>query len=91
ADEGVFALVLMAWSALGASLGPLLVLRLAGRPVARPTALAMMAAGVFTVFAWSELGLSGAVFELLPGMAAAFVAYGLAPLLWRPARTEVAP
>ena len=50
----------------------------------------MMVAGVVTVFAWSGLGLSGAVFELLPGMAAAFLAYGLAPLLWRPARAEAA-
>lgn len=89
ASDGVFALVLMAWSALGASLGPLLVLRLAGRPVARATALAMMLAGVLTVFAWSALGLSGAVFELLPGMAAAFLSYGLAPLLWPAARAEV--
>jgi sodium/proline symporter len=85
ANQGVFALVLMAWSALGASLGPVLVLRLAGRPLARTTAIAMMLAGIATVFAWTELGLSGAVFELLPGMAAAFLVYGLAPLVIRPA------
>lgn len=90
ADEGVFSLVLMAWSALGASLGPLLVLRLAGRPVARATALFMMSAGVVTVFGWRALDLSGAIYELLPGMAAAFAAYGLSPLLWRPARAEAA-
>lgn len=89
ADAGVFSLVLMAWSALGASLGPLLVLRLAGRPVSRATALFMMSAGVVTVFGWRALDLSGAIYELLPGMAAAFVAYGLSPLLWRPARAEV--
>ena len=88
ADEGVFSLVLMAWSALGASLGPLLVLRLAGRPVSRATALFMMSAGVVTVFGWRALDLSGAIYELLPGMAAAFAAYGLSPLLWRPARAE---
>jgi sodium/proline symporter len=90
ADEGVFSLVLMAWSALGASLGPLLVLRLAGRPVSRPTALFMMSAGVVTVFGWRALDLSGAIYELLPGMTAAFAAYGLSPLLWRPARAEAA-
>lgn len=90
ADEGVFSLVLMAWSALGASLGPLLVLRLAGRPVSRPTALFMMSAGVVTVFGWRALELSGAIYELLPGMTAAFAAYGLSPLLWRPARAEAA-
>jgi sodium/proline symporter len=88
ADEGVFSLVLMAWSALGASLGPLLVLRLAGRPVARATALFMMSSGVVTVFGWRALDLSGAIYELLPGMTAAFAAYGLSPLLWRPARAE---
>jgi sodium/proline symporter len=90
ADEGVFSLVLMAWSALGASLGPLLVLRLAGRPVSRATALFMMSAGVVTVFGWRALDLSGAIYELLPGMTAAFAAYGLSPLLWRPARAEAA-
>ena len=90
ADEGVFSLVLMAWSALCASRGPLLVLRLAGRPVSRPTALFMMSAGVVTVFGWRALDLSGAIYELLPGMTAAFAAYGLSPLLWRPARAEAA-
>lgn len=90
ADDGVFSLVLMAWSALGASLGPLLVLRLAGRPVARATALSMMGAGVVAVFSWRALGLTSAIYELLPGMAAAFVAYGLSPLLWRPDRPRVA-
>ncbi|MBX3249194.1 MAG: sodium/proline symporter [Myxococcales bacterium] len=86
ASDGVFSLVLMSWSALGAGLGPLLVVRLAGRPIARATAIAMMAAGVGTVFGWSALGLSGAVFELLPGMAAAFLAYGMMPLFIRPVR-----
>lgn len=83
ATAGVFALVLMAWSALGASLGPVLVLRLAGRPLRRSTAIAMMLTGVATVFLWTGLGLSRAVFELLPGMAAAFLVYGLAPLFER--------
>lgn len=76
ATEGVFALVLAAWAALGASLGPLLLLRLARRPVSRSVAIAMMASGLVTVWLWGRLNLGGHAFELLPGLIVPLAVYG---------------
>ena len=44
ASDSVFALVLVAWSAMGATLGPILILRLYGRRPNTVVSLAMMAA-----------------------------------------------
>ncbi len=77
ANQSVFSLVLGAWSALGAAFGPLLVLRVFAVRVGPRVALAMMATGVATVFAWSYAGLSDDVFELLPGMVAPLVVFAL--------------
>ncbi len=77
AGQGVFSLVLVAWSVLGAGLGPILIIRLFNQPLATPTALTMMVVGLVTVIAWNLSGLDGAVFKLLPGMLAAFAIYGL--------------
>jgi len=78
APEGVFDLVLIAWSALGAALAPVLLLRLLRRPLRAPTAIAMMAAGIVTVIAWHASGLDSDVFKVLPGVVAAFAVYGAA-------------
>ncbi len=86
ADEGVFALVLNAWSALGASLGPVLMVRLSGRPLSRGVALAMMLSGLATVSFWS----SDAVYKLLPGMVIPFVIYSLSPLFFASSSSKVA-
>jgi sodium/proline symporter len=75
ADEGVFVLVLGAWSALGASLGPILLLRLAGAPLPAPLALAMMAAGLASVTLWDRSPLADDVFGLLPGLLVPFALY----------------
>lgn len=75
AGQSVFSLVLGAWSALGAAFGPLLVVRLFRGAVPTWLALAMMATGLVTVYAWTAAGLSGAVFELLPGMLAPLLLY----------------
>jgi sodium/proline symporter len=82
ADEGVFSLVLGAWSALGASLGPILLLRLAGAPLPAPLALAMMASGWLSVTLWDRGPLADDVFGLLPGLLVPFALYAV----WR-ART----
>jgi sodium/proline symporter len=78
AHEGVFDLVLIAWSAMGASLGPLLVLRLFHRPLSPQTGLAMMAAAVATVVWWHSSDLDDDLFKMLPGMVAAMLVYGVA-------------
>lgn len=49
APEGVFGLVLIAWSAMGAGLGPVLLLRLYNREFSSLTAVAMMTAAIVTV------------------------------------------
>jgi len=68
AGRGVFVLVLVAWSALAATLGPILLVRLAGLPLSRGQAIAMMAAGLITVIAWDRSAWAGDVYNLLPGL-----------------------
>ncbi len=77
AGQGVFSLVLIAWSAMGAGLGPVLILRVFGQRVSAPAALLMMITGVATVIVWNISGYDAAVFKLLPGMAAAFAVYAV--------------
>lgn len=90
ADEDVFGLVLGAWSALGATLGPLLLIRLVNRPLPAARALAMMATGLVTELTWSQLGLAAHVFELLPGMCAPLLLYAVLELQARRASPTVA-
>lgn len=78
ADAGVFTIVLMAWSILGAAFGPILLVRLAGQPLPAALALIMMAVGIATVVLWGYTPWSDAVFKALPGMMAPMLVYGLA-------------
>jgi sodium/proline symporter len=80
APEGVFGLVLVAWSVLGASLGSVLLLRLYNRALSLPTALAMMGAGVVAVVGWHLSPYNDDVFKILPGFVAAFAVYLLSRL-----------
>lgn len=78
AADGVFDLVLSAWSALGASLGPLVLLRVFRRPVTPGLALIMMVSGLATVWAWQSSPWSAAVFKLFPGMLVPLLIYVVA-------------
>ena len=81
-DNNVFALVTFSWSALASGLGPLLILRVWQQPVTWPTASAMMVIGIATAWIWNlGLHLSGAIYEVLPGMAAGMGVYGIARFL----------
>ena len=74
--QNVFALVTMSWSALGAGLGPLMMIRVLERPVAPRLAVLMMLSGLATVFAWRYvLGFSDDVYEVLPGMLVGLLMY----------------
>jgi sodium/proline symporter len=76
AGESVFAMVIMAWGALAAAFGPLMVVRCFGWKTSPQLATAMMLAGVATVIVWRfALNLSGAMYEVLPGMIAGFAVY----------------
>ena len=90
AGQGVFSLVLVAWSALGAGLGPPLLLRLFHVRLSTLTVALMMAAGVATVVAWNVIGYDGDVFKLFPGMVASFAAWPIGQLLSRAVDAPVA-
>ncbi len=75
ANDGVFALVLGAWAILGAGFIPVLLVRLAGRPLDTSTALAMLAAGVGTVWIWPHVPGGSVVYKLLPGILVPIVLY----------------
>lgn len=79
AGDGVFSLVLGAWSALGASLGPLLVLRVFDQRFPTWLGIAMMLAGLTTVTAWDLSPWAGDVFKLLPGLVVPTALYAV----WR--------
>ena len=82
-NQSVFQLVVLSWSALASGLGPLLAVRSLGRPVTSSLGVAMILAGLATVLVWRYvLVLSGALYEVLPGMAAGFLVY----FLWQRSR-----
>jgi sodium/proline symporter len=75
-DKSVFLLVTFSWSALASALGPLLMIRIWQRPIAKTLALTMMVVGMSTALIWSQwLKLSDYVYEVLPGMAAGLLVY----------------
>ena len=89
APETVFDLVLIAWSGLGATLGPVLFFRLFRWPLPSGTGLAAMAAGLVAVTGWHLSGFDDDLFKALPGIVAAFLAYHLMRRL--KARREAQP
>ncbi|MEL7010073.1 MAG: sodium/proline symporter, partial [Cyanobacteria bacterium J06588_4] len=59
----------------------LLILRSYEKPVATPVAIAIMLVGIFVSMYWKlGLKLSGAVYEVFPGMAAGLLVYLIASL-----------
>ncbi|MCA9038964.1 MAG: sodium/proline symporter [Planctomycetaceae bacterium] len=74
-DKMVFTLVLIAWSALGAGLGPVLVLRLFKIKTTSTVTILMMLCGVAAVIGWHNSDYSGSLFKILPGMAASFLVW----------------
>lgn len=80
ASDGVFVLVLYAWSALAVTLGPLVCVRALELPLPAWLGVAMMATGLGTMMLWRQLGLDAAMYEILPGLVAAAALYGAARL-----------
>ena len=75
--ERIVALGLGAWSALGASIGPLVLLRLWGQPIPTNVGLAMMAVGLTIALAWARSPWAGDVLELLPAMIGPLIVYAI--------------
>lgn len=68
AEDGVFSLVLGAWGILGASLGPLVLVKAWGQPVGKKLSLVMLLSGAATVVIWRASPYHALTYELLPGM-----------------------
>ncbi len=80
-NDSVFALVTFSWSALASGLAPLSLLKIWQKNVSTPTAIAMILIGIITALTWNiGLKLSGAMYEVLPGIAAGFLVYFLGQL-----------
>ena len=80
-NKNMFALGVFAWSALASGLAPLLILRVWRFPVSSTVGVTMMLVGLTTAAVWNGvLQLSGSIYEVLPGMLAGFLVYGIARL-----------
>jgi sodium/proline symporter len=87
----VLGLVSYAWAGFGAAFGPVVLLSLYWSRMTRGGAVAGMVVGAVTVFFWAEL--SGGIFqlyEIVPGVLAAFVAVVVVSLMGKkPSNTVV--
>ena len=78
AKSGVFSLVLLAWSGLGAIFVPVLFVRLARLPLPTGLAVAMMVSGIGTVVWWGSTPWPDHVFKGMPGILVPLTLYALA-------------
>lgn len=77
-SKSVFVLVNLSWSALGASLGPLIVIRAWQLPINWVVAIVMMVTGVLTTLIWRfGFNLSSHISEAFPGILAATLVYAV--------------
>jgi len=81
ATANVFTLVIYAWSALGCSIGPLVITHALGARPTEKTALVMLFTGLATALSWRYFGFNAIVYEGLPGMASSFMVFGLGQLI----------
>ena len=80
-NKNMFALGVFAWSALASGLAPLLMIRVWRCRVSALVGVVMMLTGISTAAIWNGvLHLSGSIYEVLPGMLAGFLVYGISRL-----------
>jgi len=72
---------LIAWSALGAAFGPLLILYCLGQKPNQWLAIVMIMGGVAVIPLWRYLGYTDSIYEIMPGMLAGFVIFLLGKML----------
>ncbi|MBU8933447.1 MAG: sodium/proline symporter [candidate division Zixibacteria bacterium] len=78
----IFSFVLYAWSALGASFGPLVILSLLWKGTTRAGAIAGMLTGIIVTIVWRNVpSLKAVVYELVPAFVLAFLAVWLVSLM----------
>ena len=83
-DSSVLGLVSNAWAGFGAAFGPVIILSLTWRKMTRNGALAGMILGAATVIAWTALGWSSWLYEIVPGFIAAWVAIVAVSFMGKP-------
>ena len=74
-NDSVFTLVIIAWSALACAFAPMFIVLAFGGHFSEKLGIAMMAAGLGTMMIWRHYGLSGAIYEIMPGMVAGLLVY----------------
>ena len=79
-DSEVLGLVANAWAGFGAAFGPLIVLALTWKRMTGAGAVAGLVTGAVVVIAWIALGLSGTLYEIVPGFIASWIAIVLVSL-----------
>lgn len=67
-NQSVFELVILSWSTLAVTFGPLLIILAMGRRVSEWGAILMMVAGVAVALYWRHAGWHEMVYEGLPGL-----------------------
>ncbi|WP_076983219.1 sodium/proline symporter PutP [Bacillus amyloliquefaciens] len=80
-NNTILGLVSYAWAGFGASFGPVVLLSLFWKRMTKWGALAGMIAGAITVIIWANAGLSGFLYEIIPGFAVSLAAVFVVSLL----------
>lgn len=73
-ESSILTLVANAWAGFGAAFGPLILFSLHWRGTTAKGALAGMVTGAAVVIAWTALGWSAALYEIIPGFVASSLA-----------------
>ncbi|MCH8121398.1 MAG: sodium/proline symporter PutP [Planctomycetes bacterium] len=69
-DNTILEIVSYAWGGFGAAFGPLILFALFSRKTTWQSALAGMVTGTVVLVLWKQVGLSGTMYEIVPGFAA---------------------
>jgi len=69
-DETILEIVAFAWAGFGAAFGPLVLFALFSRKTSWQSALAGMVTGTVVLVLWKNVGLSGTMYEIVPGFIA---------------------
>ena len=77
APANVFTLVIVAWSALACTIGPLVIVHAFGKSPSEKLALLMMILGLSAVVAWRFLGWNQFLYEGAPGILLPLLTYAL--------------
>ncbi len=82
-DKNVFKLATYGWSVMAAGMGPLLFVYSLGKKPSQKQAIAMMLLGADVTIWWEQAGLTGDMFNVLPGVVAALSIYLISSLFVR--------